>query len=477
MKITVGKLESLFAFIVIIFGLLIIYLTPPMCSPDENAHFINSYSITTGNLFPVVENGHLGKYLPDAVYNFVVDNNGKLNGRFDEEYTYEEQYLSSWLVQKESEQLFYASGSVAISPIAYLVSSAGMFLYKAFCKIFAPGYILPYNMLVCGKLANLLFYSIVIYYALKITPYCKNVIFMIVLMPMSIFLGASLNYDSILIAITTYYFAVLMKILHSDNNYQVTNKDIISVCFAAFFMVGIKQMYAPLLALLFVVPIKKFKDKKQYFTAIGAVIVTAVIAYFPNIVLQILNSRAALPSPQYVIDQKQYVFQNIFRFLGIIIHTFVSSMPYFMTSFIGSLGNLDTNFILPFILLFAIILCLIAIFDISRIEKTDIKLRIGSAILIILIIVAASYTMYIGWTSIPEIGGVGYQTVSGLQGRYFIPLFLFGIVIFSNNSLQKIKFTKDHMEEWEKRIDYLTKMTMLVMNILTIWILISRFYI
>lgn len=478
MKITFGKLESLFAFMIIIFGILIIYLTPPMCSPDENIHFIDAYAVSNGEWFPSVEDGRLGRWLPNCVYNFVVDNTKKVDREDGNKYTWKEMDSNnSCVTDKGAEKLFYVSASTAISPISYFVASTGMLLFKGFCAVFASGYASPYNLLIIGKLSNLLFYGIVIWYALKMTPYYKNIMFMIALMPMSIFLGASLNYDSILIAVTLYFFAFLMKILHADDKYQVTKKDIVRVCFITFCLVGIKQLYAPLLALLLIVPVKKFKDNKQYFTAISAVIITGVIAYLPNLILHISTSEYISPYIQYEIEQKQYVVHNIFNFLKIVLTTFKESMPYFITSFIGCLGNLDTNFMFPFILIFGIILCFVAFFDVSRIKRTDIKLRIGSVVLIGVIIIIASYVMYVGWTSIPEIAGVGYPIVSGLQGRYFIPLFMFGIAVFSNNVLYRINFIENHLRIWEKRVDYLTKMTMIIMDILTIVILLLRFYI
>jgi uncharacterized membrane protein len=326
-----------------------------------------------------------------------------------------------------------------------------------------------------GKFANLLFYCIVIYFALKITPYYKNVMFMIALMPMSIFLGASLNYDSILISSTLYYFAILMKILHSEEGYRITTKDIISVCFAAFWMVGIKQMYAPLLLLLFMVPVKKFKDKKQYITAIGSVVLTGIAAYLPAV---IVNAKlSGIGNVQSEIEQKQYVMNHAVHFLYIMFRTFKEQLSSYMLSFVGSLGNLDTVFSAPVLFAFILMLLLVSIFDISRVPETALKLRISSAILLLFIIMASCYAMYVSWTSLPEIGGIGYPVVVGLQGRYFIPAYVFGIMIFSNRLLLDVPFFQKHIPAVERKMDCLVKITMIMMGILTVLLLLLRYYI
>lgn len=472
MKFTFGKLESLFACMVIIFGVLIIYLTPPMCSPDENTHFVNSYCFASAKFFPDVDNGQVGRWLPEHIYKFVTDNNGRLDGQYELKYSYKDMFENR-KYSEESKQRKFLSIVPGGSLVSYIISGTGIFILK----ILGGEYASAYNLLIMGKMANLLFYGTVIYFALKISPYYKNIMFMIALMPMSIFLGASLNYDSILIASTLYYFAILMKLLYSEETYRVTIRDIISVCFVTFWMVGIKQMYAPLLLLLFTVPVRKFRNKKQYFVAIGSVAFTGIVAYLPTIIVNITLSGIEGWNAQAEIEQKQYVLNNIFNFLRIILQTFKEQIVSYIISFIGCLGNLDTVFLMPIVLMFGFILLFVSIFDISRVKGIKISVRIGTAILILAIIFASCYVMYVGWTSISEVGGVGYPIISGLQGRYFIPLFAFGIMIFSNNLLLKINFFQKRISILEIKIDCIVKMTMIIMNILTILVLLLRYYI
>ena len=478
MKFVTGKLETLFAFMAIIFGALIIYLTPPMCSPDEGTHFIHSCAVSSGQFFPQIKDNAVGRYLPKYIQEFIANNAGRLDGQYDLKYSYKEMLENRKDIDQSSENVFVSvnTSGTGISLIAYFIPGIGMSVLKVFCRIFHFPYATAYNILIMGRLANLLFYSVVIYLALKIIPCCKNIMFMIALMPMSIFLGASLNYDSILIATSLYYFAVLMRILCVDN-YQISKKDIISVCFVTFWLVGIKQMYAPLLLLLLFVPIKKFKDKKQYFLAMGSVVITGIVSYIPVIIMNIRLSNIQSWNREAELAQKQYVLNNLLNFFVIVARTFKEQLSSYTVSFIGSLGNLDTSFLMPIILIFAMLLIVISLYDISKIGNIDIKIRIGTGVLIFLIILASCYVLYVGWTSIPGLGGIGYPIVGGLQGRYFIPLFIFGISIFSNTLLLKIDFFKVRLPLLEIKVDYIVKTAMIVMDVLTVLVILLRYYI
>lgn len=185
MKFTFGKLETLFAVMAAVFGILIIYLTPPECSPDEATHFIHSYSVASGKFFPEVENGVMGRWLPKHINDFLIDNDSaKLDRQYEQKYSYKDMMENREYIEKSKEKVFVGvNTATGVSLISYLISSSGILLSRILGGQFASAY----NLLIMGKLANLIFYGIVIYFALKITPYCKNIMFMIALMPMSIF--------------------------------------------------------------------------------------------------------------------------------------------------------------------------------------------------------------------------------------------------------------------------------------------------
>ena len=62
--------ERIFLVVAMIVGTILIFLTPPMCTPDENCHFLNSYAFSTGQFTPSVKDGKVGKYIRNDIINF-----------------------------------------------------------------------------------------------------------------------------------------------------------------------------------------------------------------------------------------------------------------------------------------------------------------------------------------------------------------------------------------------------------------------
>ena len=80
--------------------------------------------------------------------------------------------------------------------------------------------------------------------------------------------------------------------------------------------------------------------------------------------------------------------------------------------------------------------------------------------------------MYLMWTSKLEGLGVGASEISGVQGRYFIPLALSTFLIFANNRLCK----NEKVEKFFMIIIDNSVMVALAMLCLTVLFLLLRFW-
>jgi uncharacterized membrane protein len=136
-----------------------------------------------------------------------------------------------------------------------------------------------------------------------------------------------------------------------------------------------------------------------------------------------------------VSGQLNFIVKNPFEFLKVLGNTFNELSYYYTNSFIGNLGWLDTNFPPTFIYLFCIVLLMTAMVDGKKdlIIKWKTKLFLFSVFLISVVFIEIA--LYLTWTSIPSIGGVGYSIVSGVQGRYFIPIAILALLIFYNTRI------------------------------------------
>lgn len=422
-----ARLENIFVIIAVVVGFLLVFLTPPLAVPDENAHFINAYAVSRLDFFANVENGQVGIRMPQAVADFINSNLEKFSLPRESKQTFTKYYFDSWLMVDMGPQTFYATSMRTINPVGYLVSGIGMMIGGLLCQSFA----LPYNLLLFGRIFNLMFYIAVIYYSIKLTPCFKRTMLMLSLMPMSIFLAASLSYDAILIPVSFLLFAYSARILKTDDSYVITKKEILIILFIAFFLGGIKLAYLPFMLVLLAIPRKKFGSLKRYVLCIAAVGFVAIVAYFvPALINQMKLSGIIMESEKYVAQQKYYLASHLGQIPSIIAHTFIRWRVFYLTGFFGILGWLDTNFPVPILVSFYIVLAGVLLIDMIELERFPWRAKVLSFAGSIISLCGILYMMYIGWTSLPGVVGVGADYVSGIQGRYFIPMVLFVFVLF-----------------------------------------------
>lgn len=465
------KPQRIFLVLGLVVGVLLTVITPPMGTPDESSHFINAYSISRGDIFPEVVDGNIGRYVSQGVLDFRNVNSGKLDGKLEEKYTFTEFYYNSWLLGAPTNDVFYGMAQAIISPLGYAFSAFGMavgsFLLKGIDQ-----YALPYNLLLFGRFFNLAFYIICTFFAIKTTPYFKNTMTILGLMPMSIYLGASINYDAIVIPICMLLFAIILKILCSDEGYIISKKDIIVVFASIFLLLGIKLAYAPFLLIFLAIPIKKFGTKKRYIILITSTIAIAIIAMIPTLIINGIASDYISPYAPYVSDQKEYVMSHLLELPHILFNTLQLFDVFYIASFFGKLGQLDINFPLPIIALFYIALGYVTLVDACNAKNVNWKARVFSLGAGVICILGIFFAMYLNWTSFPGIGGIGVDYVTGVQGRYFIPMFLFLCIPFFNSLLEKVKFKGKILVCSEMTM----QVTVVICSILTIFTVYSRFW-
>lgn len=434
------KIRQVFIWMISICGFILVFLTPPLASPDEHVHFINAYCASELNFFADVDENTtaVGKNVPRYISEFTQKYRDNYAAKLGEGHSFAKSYFDSWLPVSDDGRglVFWQSGFVKINPLAYIVAGLGMKIGSVFCHMCGDGFDTAYNLMLAGRLANLLFYVLVCYQAICITPCLRKTMMLVVAMPMSIFLGASLSYDAILIPTAMLFFAEIMKLYMDTEDASVGIKDMIVVGFCVFFLVSVKKVCAPFICLLLLVPKAKFKSLKQYIISIGVVVAIAMMALSPEIISGIVTRGIPATVNPNVVAQKEYLYHNLQIIPKIIINSFNSYSNFYLTGFVGKLGHLDTNFPILYIGLFWAVLLLIAFMESCNVMKVDWKVRVVTPVITIAIIIGIFLVHYISWT--PNVTEPLGPTVSGVQGRYFIPIFCFGFVAIFNNLKSKV---------------------------------------
>lgn len=466
MNIVKEKLHNYFFSISIILGIILITFGPPMTTPDEQAHFLNAYSIADGQVFLQKSGDQLGKYFPKNVLDFATENSKKYLGIDSPKYSFKEYYFNSYSEVSNGEKVFYKYFNQNITPVSYIFSSIGIIVGKI---LLPQQYELPFNLLLFGRIFNLIFYSIVICFAIKITPYYKNTLFLLALMPMSIYLGASVSYDALLIPSAFLFFAYILKLREVE---KIMLKDIIIVCSILFILFAVKQAYAPFVLVLLAIPAKKFGDKKRYYKIIIIAGMVCAVGFIIGQVNNLLGLNVAQTVDEKITLQQQYLQNSFGLMVPLIIRTFIKYKMFYFNGLIGILGQLDTNIPLPLIIIFAVILVWVIIIDSCNAAKVSINFKLLGIMSIFIFVYFSFRAMYINWT--PLVEPLYGNTITGIQGRYFIEIIPFASAILANNFFKKYKLINNN-----RLLEYneiLVMYTAIIFGVITGFTIILRYW-
>ncbi len=467
------KFAVWFLVITLVSGLLIMFFTPPMCSPDENAHFLNAYAVSRGDLFPEIVDGTPGRFVEGRVLTFVQNYLARFTGNLSDKYSFSEQYFNSYLQNTNTEPVFYGNGLNTINPIAYLPAGFSMMIFRFFGSLVSSDLgALPYNLLIYGRLGNLLFFSFVMYYAIRNTRHFRKLFILMAMIPITLFLGASVNYDALLIPVTFLFISTAFNLITDPVEKKLTKNDIFCILFCTFFLVGIKLAYATLLLILLAIPRKKYGSTKRMIQCIAAVCAVGVIAQIPTVVNKVICSDMT-PAP-YITEQTEYVKTHLWELPGVFINTFRMNKGYYLRSFFGALGQLDTNVPFPFEVVFYLLLFVVSLFEIctTKLWNQQWKRLLPFAAALISFIGLFIY-MYLTWTPIPGIAdGVGSNYISGVQGRYLIELIIPFISVLCFGGLADNKY----VNKAEKVIDRIIYAWTAVCGLITPLIVFIRYW-
>lgn len=467
---------SLFFIFLFICGFIMILITPPMAIPDENTHFINTYTISQGDLFLDYDEGYgnVGKHIPIYISKFIGDYNSKYAGKIDQKVTYSELYFLSWLEVSEGDRapIFYSNWCMDINPLSYFFGSIGLCIGATLLKILGHGYDTAYNLLLISRMSNFIAYCIIGWCAIKRTPYMKKVMMLLMVNPTMLFVCASTSYDAIIIPFSMLLAAEIFYLLSSDNRIDYT--DIVIVMACSIFMTAVKVAYAPFLMLLLLIPRSKYANKRQYWLCVvGAVICAFVGGVLPNIITSIHERGYVAPVQENIAIQKEYVLSHIYLIPQIVINSFERYGIFYFSGFFGKLGEMDTNYPIPVLILFFIGMVFVTLAEAIKSVRIPVRYKICSGVAAIISIVGMFMAMYIEWT--PRIEVPMGDSVSGVQGRYFFPLYIYMAMFFMSSIYYKMPLMMQKCIS--KAEDYIYVLLLIVQPVSAIMLIWQRFWI
>ncbi len=393
-------------------GLVFCFVTEPFQVPDEVDRFLRAYSLSEGHL----NYDHARGYPADV--NYLCEN-------FPQTHNFQVLYAGAELAPKSFARYFEQVESgvpmdVQREPVTrQTVAFIPQAIFMAVARLFGVGAL---GCLYAARMANLLCYAVICYFAFKFSGRWRGVFIAVAMLPLSLYLAASCSCDAVMLACCYLCAAYLGK-------EAFTSLDVVVFSLALCYASVIKPVNIFLLVLLFLIPRERWRPNLKPAVVAGGLAAAAVLIYF---VSGELNAMLAVNFPAVLernagggsspSGQMAFVLGHIPRFLSTMILSFVEEGAYLLE--LGTLGSTDMPIPLAGALS-AALLFVAAALGIQQRGETSKKQAVGLLATIVLYTAAVLAGLYVLATNVSAI------RVTGIQPRYFLPVFLLIAMLLS----------------------------------------------
>ncbi len=402
------------ALCVFIVGVLFCFANAPLQAPDESEYFLRSYQIS----------------------------NGHFDYQYDRAFSNEAELLYQHFPSKMNHWMKYEGGplpAVAMAryqadldagvqaevapnePIVFLIlqflpQAGGM----AIARLFGFSAL---GQLYAGRLANLLVYCVLCYFTFRNCDKYKGVFFAFALLPLSLFIGASLSYDSALLGL--YYF-----LLSYFCKKEVTQRDVWVFMAAGILTTVLKPTSLFLLPVLLLIPPARWKTRLNPWVVTGVTVLAGLLCYY---LLGLWNGTLVHGYPEELprgmgdeadpMGQLVFMFTQFPAFAARTLLTLYENAGYLMS--FGDLGWLDLS--IPLVGALSL-LSLSAASALGIQQKEDSKNTTVLALFLMGLLYACSVlaALYMAESDLHSI------RIVGVQVRYLLPSF---VVLFMSASI------------------------------------------
>ncbi len=402
-----NKLHVNVLILILIFGVLFSLITPIWDTPDEGQHTASAFLLADGQL-----SAGGGDILQS--YDSLKEN-------------YTGTLVNNTLSDVQQGNVHeYTSWGGGKFFLGFLPQAVGLWLGKLL-QLNMAGYFY------IGRIFNVLAYAVLAFFAVKYAKKFKLFFAVLALMPMSLVLAGSYNPDAV-----TYGLALMLGAyftnLYFNQAYKIGWRHMLVFMLLAALLIMNKYTLALLAALPLFIPISRFENKKTKWLLGLAVVAVCAIGAMGIVLWQTAGAggTSAL-SGTNVNDQgasrvlqTQWILQNPGAAFSVYSKTIVGQMGDQLLQ-LFNIGQLSYSVFNIFSLIYFGFLALVAL-AYTRYEYRperiagNVAVPLWSRALLLLAILGTVLLTYVAlhlmWTP------VGADTILGVQGRYFIPLFV-----------------------------------------------------
>ena len=316
-----------------------------------------------------------------------------------------------------------------VPQVLYVVPGLGIALGRALSLGAVPTFLL-------ARLMNLLLFLGAGFYAIRRTPFGKELFFLVALLPMTIQETTTISIDSLPLSMTFVVAAFCLRYAFSEKKLLAewkehrikTTIELAVIVFFTFLLAGCKYgaLLPVCLLLLVIVSEKGKRDRVLSFGCLGVLAFDIIFSFLPKLIFTFQSSvLAGAGEPHYTVGALLSDPVHTFRVLGNTVNRYAD---HYLYSTIGtSLGWFEINFPVFVGLLFLAALVfgtLLRTGEERRFKKRTRRLILLFAFLGIAFSVAG---MLLGNTPASS------EVAEGVQGRYFLP-FLIPLLLLGKTS-------------------------------------------
>lgn len=454
------------AFVILsfLFGTIYVFLIPPFQAPDEVHHFYRSYHIAEGNwIGEKTEDQRFGGSLPKSLE--------QISSAFRYLRYAPEARTNLDSLRKAARIPLMAQDTVFLDfpNVAYYATSA----YLPQSVVLRIGSLLeirPLFLLYFTRFINLLFWITFLYFSLKILPFHQYTIAFLALLPASLVFHAGINADAVTNTCCFLLLAHILNLIFTENTFQ--RKHLWLLILSVVITIN-KVVYAPIFLLAWLIPMRKFGGKKNYFLLnLGLLFIHAILLFTWYKVAGDLFIPYEEYHPLFREDkqlnpgvnplaQLDFILSEPLEFLQILFSSYLEIFPYTLIHYVGKFGW-EGNY-LPIWILLILLVALLAVPILDHHKKINLRpfhrfafISIGAAM-----IFAFSTVIYMQWNAPRD------PQITALSGRYFIPIFpLFFLALYQ----KKWKFLR------LRQLKIVVISLVLLGNLACVYSVLARYY-
>lgn len=400
-------------------GLVLSFVLPPFQAPDEVNHFYKAWHIAEGNFSTQKENNRIGGYIPSSVDSLArYFSQYRFSPNPDIKFGEISQFMDFPLEPGfRTFQDFPNTGMYnPVCYLPYLLPMYGMIQFE--CP--------PLLILYFARISAAVCWSLAIFFCLKWAPRFRVLLFVLGMLPMSLFIQGTVNADVMLNAsvfmLIGYIFRQL-KIGKPINRYGY----LISILFIVIIS-SLKLLYSPVLLLFVCWPDSMYQNRIHRVSSLllFAIISFATILYWAS-ESQSIYTPYELYNTQFrngldltpdanMNSQMDALKVEPMKLLSVLTQSTFENAQSYAESYIGRLGWYNVRLPLVFILASYLVMILAILYPG---EKLNLRIQVAILLLIafLLIWILIILSQYLTWEK------VGAERVYLLQGRYYISVF------------------------------------------------------